>query len=132
MARKIVGLALLFAMLAPAPGFAQPPAPAAKETGHPYKRAGLIMIGAGALLSVGAMLGLAGIEGPGFVHCRADAVTRDVSNDCLDARAPNPSLVGIGVGLMGGGALIGLYRPPRTPQIQIGYRRLSVTGRVSF
>jgi hypothetical protein len=103
-----------------------------RDSGHPYKWPGLIMVGVGGLISAAALLGAASIEGPSFLSCRADAVTRGTNNDCLGERTTNPSLAGLGVGLMGGGVLIGLHRPARSPQITIGRGRWSVGGRVSF
>jgi hypothetical protein len=107
------------------------PAPAT-AVGHPYKWPGLIMIGIGGLVSVAAALGAAGVEGASFRQCRADASQRGVNDNCRSARGTNPSLAGLGLGLIGGGALIGLRRPARTPQITIGRGRLFVSGGVSF
>jgi hypothetical protein len=103
-----------------------------RDAGHPYKWPGLIMVGVGGLISLAAMYGTAGIEGADFRSCRADAVMRGADNDCQRERLANPSLLALGVGLMGGGLLIGLHRPARTPHITIGHGRVSVSGRVSF
>jgi hypothetical protein len=139
MVHKVLVASLIFALLAPPLSAddssrplqsAQPPT--TRESAHPYKWPGLIMVGIGGLLSVAAMLRAAGVEGGAFQSCRADAVMRGIDNDCKDERAINPSLAGLGVGLMGGGLLIGLHRPARTPRITIGHGRLFVSGRVAF
>lgn len=139
MLHKILVASLIFALLAPrlsaddtARRLQSAQAPTTRDSAHPYKWPGLIMVGIGGLISVAAMLGTAGVEGARFRSCRADAVMRGADNDCRSELATNPSLAGLGVGLMGGGVLIGLHRPARTPQIEIGHGRLSVTGHVSF
>jgi hypothetical protein len=139
MLHKVFVASLIVALLTPplsaddtAPRHQSAPPPTTRDSGHPYKWHGLIMAGIGGLISVAAMYGTAGIEGPGFRSCRADAAMRGVDNDCRSRLATNPSLAGLGVGLMGGGLLIGLQRPARTPQITIGHGRLAVAGRVSF
>jgi hypothetical protein len=83
-------------------------------------------------LSVAAMLGAAGVEGVSFRECQADAAQRGVDDTCRSALGTNPSLAGLGVGLMAGGALIGFHRPARTPQITIGRGGWFVSGGVSF
>jgi hypothetical protein len=131
--REVVVLLLVFALLAPALAADQAPQPqAAQERVHPYKRAGLIMIGIGALVSLAAARRVAGVEGPRFQTCVAEAMSAGERNDCLRERAPNPSLTAVGVALIGGGVLIGLQRSPRTPQIEVGRGRLAVVSRVSF
>ena len=90
------------------------------------------MIGIGGLMSLAAAGGVAGVEGPRFQVCRADAASRGVHDDCLDERGTNPSLACVGVALMAGGVLVGLQRPARTPHIEFGRGRLSVVGRISF
>jgi hypothetical protein len=134
MMKHICVLLLVFAMLAPGLSADQQSAqgPAKQERFHPYKKAGLIMIGIGGLVSLAAVQRVAGLEGLRFQTCVADAANRGVRSDCASERAPNPSLVGIGVALLGGGLLIGLQRATRTPQIEFGRGRLLVVSRMSF
>jgi hypothetical protein len=133
MTRKIGALLLMIAVLAPSVSAEQTPAvPAEQRRVHPYKKAALIMIGIGALVSLAAANDVAGVEGPRFQSCVADAARLGERRDCLSERAPNPSLSAIGVGLIGGGVLVGLQRSPRTPAIQFGRGRLSVVSRISF
>ena len=132
MLRKIVVLLLVFAVSALRVSADELQTARPQQPAHPYKWQGLIMIGIGGLMSLAAADGIAALEGSGFQACRADAASRGIGNDCLDQRVINPSLAGIGIALMAGGALIGLQRPARTPQIQFGRGRLSVSGRISF
>jgi hypothetical protein len=129
--RKIGVLLLVVAVLAPSVSADQPP-PAEQPRVHPYKKAALIMVGIGALVSLAAANDVAGVEGPKFQSCVTDAASRGERDDCLSERAPNPSLSAIGVGLIGGGVLVGLQRSPRTPSIQFGRGHLSIVGRISF
>jgi len=134
MVKRICVLPLVLALLAPGLSADEQPAhgPAKQERFHPYKKAGLIMIGIGGLVSLAAAQRVAGVEGVRFQTCVADAANRGVRNDCASERGPNPSLAGIGVALIGGGLLIGLQRATRTPQIEFGPGRLSVVSRISF
>ena len=134
MVRHISVLLLALAMLEPSLLADQQPAqPAAHpQHFHPYKKAGLIMIGLGGLVVLATTQHVAGVEGPRFQACVADAVNRGVGTDCMSERALNPSLAALGVALIGGGALIGLQRATRTPQIEFGRGRLSVVSRFSF
>jgi hypothetical protein len=138
---KVVVSCLVLGLLAPrlsaaddSSGLAQAaPAPAPKaRPGHPYKKPGLIIMGIGGLLSVAAMLGTAGVEGVSFRECQAAASQRGVSDDCRGALGTSPSLAGLGVGLIGAGALIALHRPARTPHITIGRGRWFVSHGISF
>src|SRR5258705_13876251 len=138
MAHKVLVSWLVLALLVPSlsaddssRALQAAPAPAT-GVGHPYKWPGLIMVGIGGLLSGAAMLGAGGVEGVSFRECKAAAAQRGATDNCRGALGTNPSLAGLGVGLMGGGALIGLHRPAPTPRITIGRGRWFVSGGVSF
>lgn len=104
------------------------------ERYHPYKKAGLIMMGIGALVSVAALQRVGGLEGIDFQTCVAGAATAAAPDACADQRLPNPTLTAVGVFLMGGGGLLALQRATRTrtPEIRFGPGRVAVVSGFSF
>jgi hypothetical protein len=103
-----------------------------ERTGHPYKWPGILMIGVGAFTIVSAMLGAAGVEGDRFRNCRAHVAALGLMSDCLAERDVNLALVGAGSGLVAGGVFLAHHRRVRSPEIEIGVRRFSVTERLRF
>jgi hypothetical protein len=132
---RMCGITLVLALIASSASAGQAPvrSPAPPQRYHPYKKAGLIMMGIGALASVAAMRGVNGLEGIDFQTCVAGAPSSGLAHDaCSDQRLPNPTLTAAGIFLLGGGALLALQRATRTPQIRIGYGRVAIVSGLSF
>jgi hypothetical protein len=132
--RQTIVLALLIDLLLPASSFAQNAAqqPAREERFHPYKKAGVLMIGLGAIASVAAVQRIAGLEGPNFQACTAAATTAIERAACPSLRTPNPTLSAVGVILISGGLLIALQRAARTPERRIGRGHVALAARIEF
>jgi hypothetical protein len=130
--QKTAVLLVVLALVATSASAGQPPSPTPQQRGHPYKKAGLIMMGIGGLVAVTALQRVEGLEGIRFQACVAGAASVGAREQCSDERLPNPTLTAAGAALLGGGALIAMQRGPRTPQIQIGRGGLSVVAGFSF
>ena len=111
---------------------AQTQVPAAREGGHPYKWPWILMIGVGVYTMLSAPFR---VEGDRFRNCRAHNAALGLAggiNGCEDTRDTNVALLGAGIGLVAGGVFLVQHRRARSPEIEIGVRRFSVTERLRF
>src|SRR3954471_22212402 len=100
----VCGITLVLMLLASSASAGQEPVSPTPppERYHPYKKAGLIMMGVGALVSVAALQRVRGLEGIDFQTCLAGAAAPAAREACADERLPNPTLTAVGIFLMGG------------------------------